>query len=75
MDSNDDNILDMKTIKKILHRNAMLEPVRKQALDDMAEDRCQNQCRAIRAGYLLLASYGFAGTELRKNWRKNYAGF
>ena len=61
-------------IAKILHRHAMLEPIRRKAMKDMASDESPSQKKAIAAGYTILASYGFDGNELKRNWRR-YAEF
>ena len=61
-------------IAKILHRHAMLEPIRRKAMKDMASDESPSQKKAIAAGYTILASYGFDVNELKRNWRR-YAEF
>jgi hypothetical protein len=62
-------------VAEILHRHTMLEPIRKQAMKDMASDESPSQRKAIAVGYTILASYGFDGNYLKSNWRRYCAGF
>jgi hypothetical protein len=51
-----------------------LEDIRRKAMKDLASEVSSAE-EKIKAGYLILTSYGYDGNYLKSSWRKYHAWF